>query len=205
MEKINVNGEALGNALKLAANLSDVVKMKPNVEPDNSNNANTQQNPNQTVQIKIGDSEKPKTVGNRCYIPAKVVRKQPETHIHKDFPDNRALTEAECNLALEKAKMENALKIQQMEYRKFMDEICRKDRLAKEEQERKDREERRKKNEKKAKVKAIIGGIFAVLGAGALGYAIWSDSKKGSCNCGTPKLTITATPMNPIHAEGDVE
>lgn len=175
--KINVNGvvDTLGDALKLAANLSESAKdYKPN---DNSNSAQT--NPNQTVQIQMtpapAKEEEKKPM---------VIREKPVTHIHKEFPDNRALTDAECNLALEKAKMENDIKRREMEYRQMMDEITRRDRLAKEEQERKDREERRIRNEKRSKRRAIVAGIFGAVIAGLTGYSMYKDYKamNGSCN-----------------------
>ena len=170
--KINVNGvvDTLGDALKLAANLSEAKK-------DTDNSSGSQSNPNQTVQIQMAPAKEEENK-------PKVIREKPVTHIHKEFPDNRALTDAECNLALEKAKMENVMKRREMEYRQYTDDITRRDRLAKEEQERKDREERRIRNEKRSKRRAIVAGIFGAVIAGLTGYSMYKDYKtmNGSCN-----------------------
>ena len=172
--KINVNGvvDTLGDALKLAANLSEAKK-----DADGSSAA--QSNPNQTVQIQMAPAPAEKEEKKPM-----VIREKPVTHIHKEFPDNRALTDAECNLALEKAKMENDIKRREMEYRQMMDEITRRDRLAKDEQERKDREERRIRNEKRSKRRAIVAGIFGAVIAGLTGYSMYKDYKamNGSCD-----------------------
>lgn len=181
--KIDVNGvvDTLGDALKLAANLSEAKK-------DTDNSSASLSNPNQTVQIQM--TPMPKEEDQK----PKIIREKPVTHIHKEFPDNRALTDAECNLALEKAKMENDIKRREMEYRQMRDDISRRDRLAKEEQERKDREERRIRNEKRSKRRAVVAGIFGAVIAGLTGYSMWKDYKSmenGQCGC--------------IHGEGEVK
>lgn len=190
--------DTFGDTMKVAANLTDVVKKDtPKTSDENNSKASNTSNPNQTVQIQIADE------GRKKDEPV-VIHEKPETHIHKDFPDNRALTDKECELALQKAKMENELKTRQMELNSYREEIERKDRLAREAQERKDAEERRIRNEKKGKVHMIFGGIVAALGAGLIGYSIWSDSKKPA-GSGT-KLNITAgSGSGVIHTEGSVE
>lgn len=196
MEKnINMNKitETLGDAVKLAANLSDVSKKMPH-NSDDSNTNSTTSNPNQTVQIQIADptkEEQKKPV---------VIREKPQTHIHKEFPDNRALTDAECNLALKKAQMDNDLKIKVIEYRTYREEQDRADRLRKEDIERKEREERRIREEKKAKVRTIIGTVLAALGIGVVGYSIYADHKNGSA--GKASIHITTTP---VQGEGTIK
>lgn len=170
MEKVNMNGvvDTLGDALKLAANLTD----KANVKPNDSGN-NTISTPNQTVQIQLASDNSKKE------LEPPVIRKpqKPVIIVKKDFPENRPLTPEECSLALEREKMANAYKIQEFEYRKLMDEIARRDRLAREERERKDKEEREKKAEKWRKIKTIIACVAGVLGAGAVGYSMYIDYK----------------------------
>ncbi len=197
MEKNNINvntiAETLGDAVKLAANLTESAKNVTKLPPsDNSNN--TQSNPNQTVQIQIADPSKKEEPKHT------VVYKKPETHIHKDFPDNRALTDAECQLALKKAEMEWDLKMKQQEYDRERQDAERRDRLAREAQDRKIAEEKRIKEEKKAKIRGIVGGIFAALGVGLVGYSMYADHmdrKNGIAN--KSKLNVT------ISGEGKVE
>lgn len=177
--------DTLGDSVKLAANLTEVTKMGGLIPSDNSNN--NESNPSQTVQIQIADkdpSEKKPTI----------LREKHETHIHKEFPDNRSLTDAECDLALKKATMENELKKMEMEAKMKREELERADRLAKEERERKEKEERRIRNEKKSKVRSIIAACIAALGTVAVGYAIHRDNKNSANSFNTP-----------IKGEGKVE
>lgn len=191
MENINVNGvvDTLGDALKLAANLSEKKDFKPN---DSSNN--TYSTPNQTVQIQLAsDSNKDKEPPK----PSKPAK--PVVIVKKDFPDNRALTPEECSLALEREKMANSFKIQEFEYRKLMDDINRRDRIAREEREREEREKREKKAEKWAKVRTIIGCIVGLAGATCVGYSIYKDAK----TINAPGTTGSYT--KPVSAEGSVK
>lgn len=186
MEKVNMNGvvDTLGDALKLAANLTDKADRK--AAADNSNN--TISTPNQTVQIQLAsDNSKKESEQSAIRKPQK-----PVIIVKKDFPENRPLTPEECSLALEREKMANAYKIQEFEYRKLMDEITRRDRLAKEERDRKDKEEREKKAEKWRKIKTVIACVAGVLGAGAVGYSMYLDSK-------------TTVNSAPIHTEATVK
>ena len=192
MQKIT---ETLGDAVKLAANLSEVTKKEPKIQHDDSNT--NLSNPNQTVQIQISDPGK-NTIQQK---PSHIYHK-PETHIHKEFPDNRALTDKECDLALEKAKMENDLKIKQMEYDAMCAEQNRRDRLAREAQDRKEREEKRIKNEKRQKIRAIIGGIVGVVTAALIGYGIYSDNRNQR-NLVQNQTSSTTPPVIP--GEGKVD
>lgn len=157
------------DAVKLAANLTEAAKERKNMESISDNSNNSTQNPNQQVQIHIGDQEKDKK--------PVVIHEKPETHIHKDFPEGRSLTDKECELALAKAKMENERKLLEMDYQKAKYEQERRDRLLKEAQEREDKEKRRIKNEKRAKVRNVIAAIVGVLGAVGIGYSIYADNR----------------------------
>ena len=46
-----------------------------------------------------------------------------------------------------------------------------------------------KKNEKKRKVRSIIAGVLAAIGAGYTGYTIWSDYKRNK------NATVNPTPV----------
>lgn len=154
MEKNNTLEKTMdiaGSAIKLAANLSEAKKEPPKPQPfhqtdDNSNKASTG---SQTVVVSMdGKKKEPKPV---------------EKHIH-EFPEQRALTIEECDLALKKAQMDYELKkSEQIFSQKFQE----RDWQHKMEQE--------KKNEKKGKIRRIIGSILVALGAGAIGYSIYAD------------------------------
>ena len=187
--------DTLGDAMKLAANLSEATKKENKMDhiTDNST-TQTQTNPNQTVQIQIADPNQPKPEKKPV-----IIREKPETHIHKEFPDDRALTDKECELALAKAKMNHELEIMRMDKKAYADELNRRDRLEREARELKEREERRKKQEKRQKIGAIIAGIFGVAAAAAVGYGIYSDNR----NQRAGMANATTTP--PIPGEGNVE
>lgn len=191
MENINVNGvvDTLGDALKLAANLSEKKDFKPN---DSSNN--TYATPNQTVQIQLASDSNKEKEPPKPHKPQK-----PVVIVKKDFPDTRALTPEECSLALEREKMANNFKIQEFEYRKLMDDIARRDRLAREEREREEREKREKKAEKMAKVRAVIGCILGLTGAACVGYSIYKDNRSMNATGATGSFT------KPVSAEGSVK
>ena len=203
MESTNVQKftETLGDAVKLAANLSEVTKKENKMQHISDDSNNNQSNPNQTVQIQIADQ-------NTKDIPPKIIHHKPETHVHKEFPDNRALTDKECELSLEKAKMENTLKMKEMEFNSYRADQDRRDRLAREELDRKEKEARRLKEERKWKIKAIVGGIFGVVSAALVGYGIFTDynSKRNLVQNTQVFEKTTAAPVNPvIPGEGKVD
>ena len=141
-----------GSVAKIAANLSEK-KEQPKVIPpiagdsDNSNKASTG---SQNIQIHMG-SEKDKD--------AELVEK----HVH-EFPENRALTTDECDLALKKAQMAYDIqKRAQDQVNKAMD------------REWQHRLEKEKKNERKGKIRRIFGGILVALGVSAIGYSVYAD------------------------------
>ena len=195
MSKIDVNKvtNTLGDAIKLAANLSDSAKEKKEMSyiTDDSNSTQTT-NPNQQVQIHIGDQDKKKEE-------PVVIHEKPETHIHKEFPDERALTDKECELALAKAKMENDYKNRELEYRQYKEDLDRRDRLNNEALKRKDKEEQRAKNERKEKIAGIVCAILGVLTTAGIGYAIYSDCHNQRLGTSSPKIDIA------INGEGNVE
>lgn len=195
MATVDVNKitNTLSDAVKLAANLSENAKEKKDMQHISDDSNNNQSNPNQQVQIHIGEQDSKKKEE------PVVIHEKPETHIHKEFPDDRALSDKECDLALAKAKMENDYKNKELEYRQYRAEQERRDRIAKEELERKDREERRIREEKKAKIRGIIGAVLGVLGAAGLGYCIYSDARANKSNMIMPSTNIA------INSEGTVE
>lgn len=195
MATVDVNKitNTLSDAVKLAANLSENAKEKKDMQHISDDSNNNQSNPNQQVQIHIGEQDSKKKEE------PVVIHEKPETHIHKEFPDDRALSDKECDLALAKAKMENDYKNKELEYKQYRAEQERRDRIAREELERKDREERRIKEEKKAKIRGIIGAVLGVLGAAGLGYCIYSDARSNKSGTIMPATNIA------INSEGTVE
>lgn len=163
--------ETLGNVTKIAANLSEPKKEAPKKQQsDDSNNACTG---NQSVNISVAPKEKK---------PPKPV----ERHIH-EFPENRELNERECELALQKARMDFELKKQEQDHINRMDERSWQHQM-----------ELEKKQEKKARKTSIIGSILVALGIGALGYCAYKDSKGG---CSQAK----GSSQEPVKAEGTVQ
>lgn len=173
-----------GNAIKLAANLSEAKKEQQNPKPvpltqtdDNSNNAQTG---NQSVVVSVEKSRKkePKPI---------------EKHIH-EFPENRPLTSEECELSLKKAQMDYELNKTRQEHLIRMDNLEWQHRL-----------EQEKKNERKGKVKRIIGGILVALGVGTVGYSLYSDYRDHK-NMPVSQPAPAALPApEPVKAKGKVE
>lgn len=139
-----------GSATKLAANLSEA-KKEPKPQPynqtdDNSNKATTG---SQTVVVSMeGKKKEPKPI---------------EKHIH-EFPESRALTEQECELALKRAQMEYELKKSEQAY---FQQACDRDWRHQLEVE--------KKNERKGKIRGVIACLLAAIGVGGVGYSIYAD------------------------------
>lgn len=166
------------NVSKIAANLSEVKKEPPKPRPfhqtdDNSNKATTG---SQSVNVIVdkGPKKEPKPV---------------EKHIHT-FPENRALTSEECELAYKKAQMDYDLKLNEhkfqveMENRKWQHDL-----------------ELERKNDRKAKIRGIFACILAAVGIGSVGYSVWADYRDHK-NPGNPK---TLPETAPVKAEGDVK
>ena len=173
-----------GSAMKLAANLSEK-KDKPTpkaipVADDNSNKAATG---SQTVVVSMdGKKKDPKPV---------------EKHIH-EFPENRALTSEECELALKKAQMEYELKKSEQEYAIKINE-----------REWKHKMELEEKNERKGKIRRVIGGVLIALGIGGIGYSCYADYRDHKLVAGAvpviPKALPSTMPVTSVKAEGSVE
>lgn len=190
MEKIDMNGvvNTLGSAVKLAANLSE---KKPEVT-DSSNNTVT--NPNQTVQIQIKDEKKeePKPM---------IIHDKQETHIHKEFPEERALTDSECALAKERLRVQEQKDIREFEFKKYKYDLDRKDMEALQNRVQQYYEKQEAKNEKRRKVRIILGGIFAALGATAIGYSIYADNRNAKMNTTQSKPALPESSVIPVDVQ----
>lgn len=168
--------DVAGSVAKIAANLSDAKKdtrQQPfSQTDDNSNKASTG---SQTVVVSMdGKKKEPKPI---------------EKHIH-EFPEARALTEQECDLALKKATMDYNLKKSEQDYIQYMEDKKWRYQL-----------EQNKKNEKKRRIRNIITGILGALCIGGVGYSIYVDYRDHKNDGETPKLPTA----EPIKANGKVK
>lgn len=196
--------DALCDVTKLATNLTEAGKEKKMVHNSDDSN-NNESNPNQNVQIHIGDTPKAGSE-KKAYI----IKEKPV--IHKEFPDNRALTDEECKVALEKARMEQELKYREMDFQRQRMEIERQDRLHQEEYIRKQDEQKQAQLEKRRKIRNIVGTVLGCLGIGCIGYGMYTDYKTK-----TAAIAAGVTPPSPggfslsidhgnvLPAEGKVE
>ena len=161
------------SATKLAANLSEAKKESAKPRPQTDDNSNKASTGSQSVNIHMdtGKKKEPKPV---------------EKHIH-EFPENRPLTEQECDLALKKAQMEYELNKEKQAHLIRMDNLEWQHQLEKE-----------KKEERKGRIRKIVGGILIAIGAGGLGYSFYKDYKNQKNRPALPAAT-------PVKAEGDVK
>lgn len=191
----NINGnviqkslETVANVTKMAANLSESKKNDQKRENRSEyRGGNTTQQPHtQTVEVKVGGD-----TGNQK---PQVIEKRPETHIHKHFPDNRALTEDECKLEKFRIEMEYAEKDKERQHIILMADKSFQQQL---EKERKDRAEREKDRAKKRKYWWFAGGLAAVATIGLICLDNYTSNR------GTKSLGSGSGPV--LEAEGTVE
>ncbi len=157
----NKVAETAKNVSRIVANLTD----KPAPKPAEKKQENMNQPHTQTVEVKVGGD----AAGNASQKPT-VIHEKKETHVHKTYPDQRALTEAECAVETLRIKNEHELRMREMDFRVMVEEYSRKDRKEREEYERKERE-RRRERERRFTRYACIG--LGVAGAAAIGYAAY--------------------------------
>ena len=172
--------ETLANLSKLAANIS-TPKQPQNPPQDKKTykgGDSTNQPHTQTVEVKLGDQ----SGENKKPI---IVKEKTETHIHKHYPDNRALSPEECEVEKLRINMEYAEKDKERAHQILMDDRAAKERerqeelekirAEKEREERAEREEKRRKREKRLLIYgAIVGGIGLV----GTGYYLYTDSRR---------------------------
>jgi len=167
-----------GSAMKLAANLSEkkeTPKPTPLHQTDDNSNKATTGTQSVNVMVDSGKKREPKPV---------------EKHIH-EFPEARALTSEECELALKKAQMEYELKKSSQQHDIQMDKVKWQHQL-----------EQEKKNERKTKIRRILGGILVACGIGTVGYSIYTDYR----NSKNIPADQKALPGNaPVKADGEVK
>lgn len=170
-----------GSMTKLAANLTEKRDNPPKkVVPVSSDDSNKATTGSQSVVISVdgngGKRKEPKPI---------------EKHIH-EFPEHRALTPEECELALKKAQMEYAAREREQAY---LEKV-------------KDREwqhhlEVEKVNEKKGKIRRILACLCGAGGIGLVGYSLWSDYRHSRAAAVAGKALPEAVPT--VKGEGSVQ
>ena len=165
--------DVAGGIAKATANLSEATPKHSKEKTETSSNASTG---SQNIQIHMA--------------PEKQVIKPVEKYIQK-FPESRPLTPEECELALKIAQMNHGL---QSDKQLYFERVTDREWAHKLEVER--------KNERKRKIRGIIGGLFAALGVGVIGYSVYSDYR-GSKNQAMVKKALPE--RSTVDAEGTVE
>lgn len=191
-ELITKGLDAVANLSKTAANVTNPEKkQKTDRRKYKEGDTNNQQH-QQTVEVHVGEAEKaPQPV---------VIREKPETHIHKRFPDNRALTKEECALEEVRVKLEFEESERERNFQREMDEKNRKERKEREEYERAERIRKEAERKRQRKIhSAIAGGI----GLGLVGFALysWARDERSRRFSQSPALPAASE----VKVEGTVE
>lgn len=191
-ELITKGLDAVANLSKTAANVTDPEKkQKTDRRKYKEGDTNNQQH-QQTVEVHVGEAEKaPQPV---------VIREKPETHIHKRFPDNRALTKEECALEEIRVKLEFEESERERNFQREMDEKNRKERKEREEYERAERIRKEAERKRQRKIhSAIAGGI----GLSLVGFALysWTRDERSRRFSQSPALPAASE----VKVEGTVE
>jgi len=182
--------ETLANLSKLAANVTDAKSAaKQTTEPkqDISSQPHTQ-----TVEVKVGSEQDKKPT---------VIREKPETHVHNYFPENRELSERECQVREMQLKFEaeEKDKAREFELKKFELELKERERL----EARADRFREEQKEENKKFWKRFLIGVGAVAGIGVGCACI--DRYTSSWSSSSSRLGISAPTQVNIPVEGSVK
>ena len=207
---VNVFGKALdavNTVGKVAENLTSNKKQQaqnpPQPKPEKSN---TNQPHTQTVEVKVGDPDrKEKPV---------VVHEKNETHVHKAYPDGRALSKDECEV--EKIRINTAFENnkEEREYQLTLERERRAERREREEYERNERDRRNAERKKSDRRFWTVMGIFTAAAVVGIGYCVYTDyraSRAAGLPVPEPKISVSVTkpsksnPQKPIKAEGTVK
>lgn len=159
--------ETMANIAKIGANLTNENKpARKNNDRPKGGDTNNQQH-QQTVEVHVGEQKDiPKPV---------IIKEKPETHIHKHFPDNRALTKDECDLEGARIQMEYEDKKEERAWQRELELLRIRERKEHEEYERKERLRKEAEQKKRRKVRAAVAGTFGCAALGLIAYGIYSD------------------------------
>jgi hypothetical protein len=214
---MNMDANVFGKALdavntmgKVAANLTENKKQSaPQNNPPKQDKTNTNQPHTQTVEVKVGDPDrKEKPV---------VVHEKNETHVHKAYPDGRALSKDECEVEKIRINTAHENNKEEREYQLTLERERRAERREREEYERGERERRLAEKKKSDRRFWTIFGIFAAASMVGIGYCLYTDyrtSRAAGLPVPEPKISVSVTkqtspvktrPSKPIKAEGTVK
>ena len=209
---VNVFGKALdavNTVGKVAENLTSNKKQVQTPPPPKQDKTNTNQPHTQTVEVKVGDPDrKEKPV---------VVHEKNETHVHKAYPDGRALSKDECEVEKIRINTAHENNKEEREYQLTLERERRAERREREEYERSERERRNAEKKKSDRRFWTIFGIAAAATMVGIGYCIYSDYRTARTTglpVQQPKIAISVTkepsqvktrPSKPIKAEGTVK
>ena len=194
--------DAINTAGKIVANLTDPKKPQqpanlPQPKPNNNNQPHTQ-----TVEVKVGnpDGQKDKPV---------ILHEKKETHVHKAYPDGRALSKDECEV--EKLRIQTAHENmkEEREYNREMESYRREERREREEYERAEKErarEERKRRERKGTIICTTLGLAALAAGVYCVYTDYRNTRNPKLPVSTPEVTVNIpNKSKPIKAEGTVK
>lgn len=158
--------ETMANTTKMVANMTDPEnKIKKEVHKDGDT---TNQQHQQTVEVHVGEPKDPPQ--------PMIIKEKPETHIHKRFPDNRALTKDECELEMQRVKLEFEENERERNFKREQYILERKERKEREEFERAERMRKEEERKKRRKIRHAVTGVVGIALLGLAGYCLCSDS-----------------------------
>ena len=192
MANINVNEviNTAKNVSQIAANLT-----KQHEKPQEKKEENFNQPHTQTVEVKVGE-QNPASVK-----PMIIKEKQPVVHEHKVFPDNRELSQRECEVRELEVKQDHEYRMKALDYRMQMEEQARRDRKEREEKYEKERERRRERDRRVARTCGIVVGTACLCAVGYVAYSLYTDYH----NPANRRVAISSTEaVNAVPAEGSV-
>lgn len=161
-DALNKGLEAAKNLTRVAANLTD---NKPKPQQPEKKTENMNQPHTQTVEVKVGEqtpTSKPT-----------IIKEKSETHVHKVFPDQRELSERECQVRELELRNEHELKMAELKFRVQQDEY----RREREEHERKERERRRERQQRHSRNFCIGMGVLGLAAVGCYAFDLYSNSR----------------------------
>lgn len=195
---INLNAENFGKALdtitnitKTAANVTNPEKKKSEKHQYKEGDTTNQQH-QQTVEVKVGDP-------SGASVKPVIIKEKPETHIHKHFPDNRALTKDECDLEGVRIQLEYEDRTAERNFKREMELRAQEERKEREAYEREERRKKEEERRKQRKIRNAVAGAVGIGFLGFLGYCLYSDSRDRGNSVHRLPASVT------IKAEGNVE
>lgn len=170
-DMINKGLETAKNVSKFVANITD---SKPQQRPpQEKKQENLNQPHNQTVEVKVGDAHpgNPKPT---------VIREKNETHVHKVYPDQRELSDRECDVETLRIQTEHERKMRELSFRMEMEMENRRERKEREEYERKERERRRERDRKFTRNMCIGIGAAGLIAVGCAAFDFYTNSRNSA-------------------------